>query len=105
MAVTVKENPAAGEPGVGTQPQPTVVDRLGQRLLDLAYPSRDVLRPRVVGQQGDALVAQGEQAGRLAPHDGRFRFGAKQGDEPGGLVPRVVEQMWKLRFTSRKPGT
>ena len=70
--------PLTAEPGSSVRR--AVVDRLDEQLLDQPRLVRDDLRARVVGQQGQVLLAQRQQARRLAADDRHAALGL--GREP-----------------------
>src|SRR3954452_16670154 len=69
VAVAVEEDRAAGYRGVASQDQRTLVDRLDEQLLDQPRLRRDRLRALVARQQAEVLLAQRQQARRLAADD------------------------------------
>jgi hypothetical protein len=80
----VVKDPPAGQLRLA-EPQPAGVDRLDQQLLDLAYPAGDITHIRVIGQQLPVLVAQRQNARRLAPDD--RRSGLRPLHQPTGQRP------------------
>jgi hypothetical protein len=69
VAVAVEDHAPPGEPRVLGEHEPAVVDRLAEQLLDLLDARSDALHVGVVPEHRQVLVAQSEQAGRLAADD------------------------------------
>ena len=92
VAVAVEDDRPAAHRRRGVQRQGAVVDRLDEQLLDELRLAGDRLRARVVREQLQVLLAQGQQARRLAAHDRHAALGL--GREPRGHRPAPISRAW-----------
>ena len=94
VAVAVEDDRPARAPATPGRAERAVVDRLDEQLLDQPGLLRDGLRARVVREQLQVLLAQRQQARRLAADDRHAALGVRR--EPPAIASRhaarLVEQ-------------
>ena len=95
VAVPVVQHPPAGEPRIGraARSRPSSMASASSSSTWRTRPAT-VAHPRVVGQQRDVLVAQREQAGRLAADD---RASRARSPSASGARQRARPSPWRRR--------